>query len=251
MRPTRGSVSAVVAVVGGLLFCAPPAFSFVVIGQTTGTPTPDCGRTFVQATAVPPGYEVPAPGGVITSVMTSAGDSPGDVASFKIVVPTTATMGGSGTVYKVIGSVGPEILTPNALSTFPARVPVPAGATLALWSPDMETANCAFTTGSSTDEVKWSNTDPADPGVGVALGDNPQGLKGLPQQRINMAAVVEPDADGDGFGDETEDNCVGKAGADAGCPPPSKCKKKKKKHKHRDATAAKKHKKCKKKKKGK
>src|SRR5262249_55804628 len=110
--------------------------------------------------------------------------------------------------------------TPNALSTFPARIPVPAGATLALWTPDMETANCAFTTSSSTDEIKWSNADPADPGVGVQLGDNAQGLKGVPMERINMAAVVEPDADGDGFGDETQDGCPTNASIQTACPQP-------------------------------
>lgn len=220
MRRTHSGLCAVVAVVGGLLLCAPPALSFTVIGQTTGTPTQECGRTYVQAASVPPGYEVPAPGGVITSVMTSAGDSPGDVASFKVVVPTTPTLG-TGTVYKVIASVGPEILTPNALSTFPARIPVPAGAILALWTPDSEVANCAFSTSNGLDdEIKWSNTAPPDPAVGFVIGDDAMGLKGSPDTRLNMAAVVEPDADGDGFGDETQDGCPTNASIQGPCPQP-------------------------------
>jgi hypothetical protein len=42
----------------------------------------------------------------------------------------------------------------------------------------------------------------------------------LGQELVNIAAVVEPDADGDGFGDETQDKCIGVGGPDNGCPVP-------------------------------
>ena len=35
-----------------------------------------------------------------------------------------------------------------------------------------------------------------------------------------LNADVEPDADADGFGDETQDQCLGQAGPDNGCPAP-------------------------------
>jgi hypothetical protein len=35
-----------------------------------------------------------------------------------------------------------------------------------------------------------------------------------------LNATLEPDADGDGWGDETQDKCVGAAGPNEGCPPP-------------------------------
>jgi hypothetical protein len=35
-----------------------------------------------------------------------------------------------------------------------------------------------------------------------------------------MQAVVEPDVDADGFGDETQDGCLGEAGPRGGCPEP-------------------------------
>ena len=62
--------------------------------------------------------------------------------------------------------------------------------------------------------------------------------------------VIQADADGDGFGDETQDLCVGTAGTDGGCAPiparatPAKAKKCKKKKKKKRAVPAKK---CKKK----
>jgi hypothetical protein len=57
--------------------------------------------------------------------------------------------------------------------------------------------------------------------------------------RVNASAVVQPDADRDLFGDETQDKCLGKAGPVDGCPTPLK-KKCKKKHKRHQASAAKK-----------
>jgi hypothetical protein len=39
----------------------------------------------------------------------------------------------------------------------------------------------------------------------------------LPNQRVNVSATLEPDADADGFGDETQDQCVGSAGPQSGC----------------------------------
>jgi hypothetical protein len=68
---------------------------------------------------------------------------------------------------------------------------------------------------------------------------------------IPFNADVEADGDHDGFGDESQDRCVGVAGSVDGCPtpatPPSKAKKCKHK-KHRSAAQAKK-KHCKKRKK--
>src|SRR5262245_28131133 len=62
---------------------------------------------------------------------------------------------------------------------------------------------------------------------------------------VLLQARLEPDADKDGFGDESQDKCLGKPGTVNGCPSAKKCKKKKKKGK--GAAAAKK-KKCKKRK---
>ncbi|HEY7631825.1 MAG TPA: hypothetical protein VH817_14040, partial [Thermoleophilaceae bacterium] len=37
--------------------------------------------------------------------------------------------------------------------------------------------------------------------------------------KLPVTATLEPDADGDGYGDETQDKCPGVAGAVNGCPP--------------------------------
>lgn len=78
---------------------------------------------------------------------------------------------------------------------------------------------------------------------------------GDPDYEILVNADVEPDADGDGFGDETQDACPAAAGTAGGCPvptianpvpAPTKAKSKCKNAKKKSAAAAKKKKKCKK-----
>ena len=69
---------------------------------------------------------------------------------------------------------------------------------------------------------------------------------------MDLSATLEPDADHDDFGDESQDQCPTNASTQGACPvtPATPTKKKCKKHKkHRSAKSAKK-KKCKKKKHG-
>ncbi len=68
-------------------------------------------------------------------------------------------------------------------------------------------------------------------------------LRNFSGWQIFLRGTVEPDADGDGFGDETQDKCPGTSGATAGCVPKKKCKRKKRKGKK----AAAKKKRCKRK----
>jgi hypothetical protein len=50
---------------------------------------------------------------------------------------------------------------------------------------------------------------------------NPQPPTGdQTNSEILVQATIEPDTDGDGFGDESQDGCVGTAGSQAGCVPP-------------------------------
>jgi hypothetical protein len=85
-------------------------------------------------------------------------------------------------------------------------------------------------------------------GVGP-LGVNEQGDYATATNAIMLAnADIEPDADRDGFGDETQDACPINAATQGACPAvPIKRKKCKKRKKHHSAAAAKK-KRCKRKK---
>jgi hypothetical protein len=106
----------------------------------------------------------------------------------------------------------------SALSTFQVRIPVAGGERLALWpsSPAAENQYCAFDTGVPAD-VQESPQDPVpepQPETTVVTDRSDAG------RRTNVSAVLEADADGDHYGDETQDQCPTVATAQGPCPPP-------------------------------
>jgi hypothetical protein len=98
---------------------------------------------------------------------------------------------------------------------------------------------------------------PLQNGINAAAGAHNSGPKTynlLLNVELMVQYRIEPDADRDGYGDETQDKCATNAAIQAACPvtPATKCKKKKRKKKGKgSADAAKKKKKggCKKKRK--
>ena len=98
--------------------------------------------------------------------------------------------------------------------------------------------------GSTGDLVVASGPVQPDPPIGSPVSFGTVGAF-----LLNLAATVEPDADHDTFGDETQDQCPTNAATQGPCPvtPAKKKKCKKKKHKRSAEFAKKKH--CKKKKK--
>jgi hypothetical protein len=100
-------------------------------------------------------------------------------------------------------ATGPTVAIAGTGETeeFPARVPVTKGNHLAI---DTTDAQAIYETGGN--EFSW--------GYGPALVDGAAPLTSATAHgELLVAAVVEPDADKDGFGDESQDQCVG-------CPPP-------------------------------
>jgi hypothetical protein len=146
-----------------------------------------------------------------------------------------------------LSSIGPwrggarsaDVLPTNTAGTqtLPIRLPVTAGDFVAISGG----GGGNLYAGSDNPATAARKAEPALPAdgspVNAIIEDN---LEVLAQY------TVEADADGDGFGDETQDKCPGKNGPDAGCPAKKKCKKKKK---GKGRAAAKKKKGCKKKKK--
>jgi hypothetical protein len=189
----------------GLLF-ATPAPAAVTIGSTfaanqqcSGTPTV---ITAVQTTA-PASMPYGAPSaGVITSWSHHS-------------VPTT--FGAGNLRFKVVRPVGSEffsvvgesdVLSPApGLNTSPIRVPVEAGDVIGLTA--LGPTNCFV-----------SQTGP---GVHATAGDAPPGptqFVALDDLLLDVSAVLEPDGDGDGFGDETQDGCLNDATDHGDCTPP-------------------------------
>ena len=188
---------------GGLLAAAlvcvgaAPAPAAVQIGQTMnrGWTCSGDGYTMLQKTTqAAPAYAVPAGGGVITSWSHQANDAPNARMSLEVFRPT-----GVANEFRAVGQSAVEQIEPNGLRTFATRIPVQEGDLigLAIVSGDQTACNFpqTFSNGDATGRV---NVDTA-PGTtyGFLCCDY--------RYRVNVGATVEPDADGDGLGDETQE----------------------------------------------
>jgi hypothetical protein len=115
---------------------------------------------------------------------------------------------------------------PNAGSPAPVRFPIQAGDLLGDTGSTM--ASCTFLSPPLPDKISQTGADTAvDPNTSV-LFQAPQDSR-----RVDIAAVIEADADHDGFGDETQDLCPTNAATQGACPATGqraralkKCKKK-------------------------
>jgi hypothetical protein len=198
------------------------ATAATTLGQTFA-PTQLCGEasTLLQG-AVPVGSTYAAPAdGVITSWRHQTSDEAVSIKLkvFRPVGPTTFM------------TVGESALTQIAANSQPGhsvRIPVRAGDTIGM-------------KGESADDL-FRCLQPASSFTLWVLGsDLPAGQSGdytsVASMQLDLAATLEPDADGDGFGDETQDGCSTDGTTQATCAPPetSITKAPKKKTSMRDA----------------
>ena len=173
------------------LLSATPASAATKIGKIF---TPDQGAsnglTMLQsATASDASYIVPNDG-VITS-WSFAPDQDGATVKLKV-----ARANDDGT-YTIIGESDPQTVQGNPQS-FPTRVPVKAGDIIGLST----TSGRSFTYNfqATADVAQIASGD-------QAVGSNTK-YSSVQGFRVDVAASIEPDVDGDGFGDETQDQCT-------------------------------------------
>ena len=103
-----------------------------------------------------------------------------------------------------------QTLTAPGISTFPTRLSIQAGDRLGLDALGDNPPIAAFPGAGSLD--RW---DPP-----LAPNETRARTNQLPVTELLLNADVEADADSDGWGDETQDRCVGQAGSQEGCVPP-------------------------------
>jgi hypothetical protein len=185
------------------------AMGAITLGSTF-TPTTVCpmSGTMVQASSGGNPYAAPSTG-VITSWAHHAGASPPPL-RFKVVRP----LGGN-----VFAFVGESALTPQTafvLNEFPTRIPVQSGDTIGLFlgGSGYTFYNCVSSTGVPADLFYYVIGD-------VGIGNTTYTGGTGPQYKIDVSARLEPDADGDGYGDETQDRCPTDASILGACSPPS------------------------------
>jgi hypothetical protein len=197
--------------VAALITASPsPAGAAVTIGATGGNGAADCPPDFTWAqdsTAVgSPTYVVPAGGGVITSWSHDRGPASATaqlrLKVFRKTAPNT---------YLTMGQSDFETLSAAGVNSFATRVKVEGGDILG-FRLTAAPISCRRS-GSTGDMAVASGPAQPDPPIGSSVSFGSAGA-----YLLNLAATVEPDSDSDGFGDETQDKCVGTAGAANGCP---------------------------------
>jgi hypothetical protein len=245
-----GRVLLVLGVLGLLAASAQPAFAGTTVGETfqpdssgaTCNVNPGQEWNVLQTgRASGPSYAVPS-AGVLTSWSFESGAAGASDTTMNMRV-FRAT--GTPQEYTAVADGSPlqTIVNGSGLNSFPTRIPVQAGDYVGIRS---TTGVCAHNTGNPADTADHYFTAP------LAIGI-PQAFIGGPGFIWDVSAVLEPDADQDTYGDETQDQCPTDASTQGPCPvapvtpvtptTPGAVKKKCKKHR-RSAVAAKK---CKKK----
>jgi hypothetical protein len=144
--------------------------------------------------------------GVITKWTVSVIPVPG--LSFQQTMKVLRT---SGTTASIVAEEAKTFT--GGTNAFASRIPVQAGDRLSLFGPgpEVKTLIC--------DTLGTKNTLGGFPGNGGGVGSSqPYSESATQEYRIPGTAVLEPDADGDGYGDETQDKCPQSASTQVECP---------------------------------
>lgn len=144
--------------------------------------------------------------------------SPGVVTSWKVqsapfLEPRTMTLKVFRQVaaeYEVVGESAPELVLGQPNNQFPTRIPVGAGVGFGTAS---SASNPGCTNGQGGDVIANFNAN-------VPVGGKAKPSGTTTGAVVSLAVVIEPDADGDGYGDETQDQCPQSPAAQGACPAP-------------------------------
>ena len=215
---------------GAALLMPAAASAATTIGSTAVPPGQCVGnsggaQTFVQTTSAGNTHVVPSPG-VITAWLYNPGTS-SIAASFTFHAFRPGTSGS----YTSVGHTTIPSISAN-LTAYPARISVKTGDILGLTVPTSGVFPCETSTSGYVAKLKF-----VDPANGSPFSPDLD----FPNFRLDIAARIEADGDGDGYGDETQncsptdpavhDGCPGSVGPDTTAPettittqPPSKTK---------------------------
>ena len=187
-RSTR--TIALVAAVGLIALAGPTsAGAAATIGQTFTPPlSGDCTEGFTWLDPHPD-YFAPS-AGIITSWSFQAGSAPPQL-KFKVARPVPPP--GTWTIVGESGLVAPVA---NTLNTYSVRIPAQDEDLIGFY---------VATFGGCLNDASAGHT------AGVHFGDDAPGAtnsySAQATTQLDVSATLEPDADNDGFGDESQDNC--------------------------------------------
>jgi hypothetical protein len=207
-RLLRSFATGVAVVVGIGAGIAVAATGSTELGDTTTTPTYGANSPVVQFATTPESKPYTTPDGVLTEWRYH---SSGDATAGTIQLQLFRHAGGPG-MYEAVAESDVKTLEPNTGYEFAARIPVKQGYVLGL-NPDMDSEVAITVPASGTDVMYQFGGEVPVGSTGTATGP-------FPEYRVNVSATVEPDADGDGFGDESQDACPTDAATQGPCDAP-------------------------------
>jgi Ca2+-binding RTX toxin-like protein len=182
----------------------PAANASQTLGQTSGA-ADDCGSAVVSVQDGSPGYVASSNGVVVSwSYLAHAGTPDLRLRIYRPGTSATEWIARSESALKLGGS-GAGKVNANTTNTFPESpgLSIKSGDHLGLTTAGAGSVTWGcISTGSAADLIRQKN--PPDAAVGVAATFPGAALTNL---KIGVSAVVEPDADGDSFGDESQDSC--------------------------------------------
>ena len=197
----RWGFAAAVATLGALLLAQGAAASTQVGNVCEGTKTAT-NAVLIQLGNASSALPIEAPAGVVTQWKVTSGVS--TTQRLKVVAPT-----GPPNEYRLLAESEEQAITPG-VNVFDVRIPVPAGARFGLYAP-APSGGLFCENGKSGDVMGIHGGD-------FLVTDAPEIFNPALGVRVAVSAVVEPDADGDGFGDETQDKCPQSAAFQTACP---------------------------------
>jgi hypothetical protein len=206
-----------VAVTATTLLLAPSALAATEVGaECEANQLSSLPRTLLSLAHSPAN---PAPvtiprAGVITGWRSRESGETQTAARLKVARPVRVE---AATHLRVIGQSDPGSLLAG-LNRFPTRIPVQAGDLIGLSGNAPEQGSAAPMCEEAGGELLALEGDPA---VGVEVGAEPGETNQFGGHQVPLVAVLEPDIDGDGFGDETQDLCAQNPATQAACPRPS------------------------------
>jgi hypothetical protein len=163
-----------------------PATSLQIAGKAGGLP-----------------IAIPAPGVITGWRINAAPFAKHEVQYLKVMRPLEIP-----DTFATVGESQAALVNHPGVNAFPARIAVGAGDHLGVFG----TPGTYFCATGETDDIR-----------GLAEGNPPIGTRASfitsPGAQVALAATVEPDSDGDGYGDETQDRCPQSASLQDVCPP--------------------------------
>jgi hypothetical protein len=200
-------VTCLLAVSGGVaLSLAIAQGSSTEVGETTVNPNFGVNTPVAPYSTVPGSPSYATPHGVLTSWRFHSSSDP-SAGSVRLKIFRHI---GTGLAFKALGESSVKTLSPSTAYDFKERIPVSSGDLLGLTAAgDAEVG----ITVPGTPENQLAQFGAGD----ISVGQTGTATIAWPNQRPSVAATVEPDADNDGYGDDSQDKCPVDAATQGPC----------------------------------